>query len=238
MSPRFFTPLLLAASLCASEPSAFGAGDLESKSPYGLSETEKYIHHNKETINENKETINELKNKIIYLESSIEELKSALEGFRSLSRGGNEKLFNLGKDLNRIETDLKLQGDFQKKMDDDARALALKIETSEKNQAQINEQLIGQDENLKTAIKELSSLIDSINSTYVQKDELKSALDKLIAQINEQKEVKKETEPDYSKINASDLFNQAKDDFKERKLTAARKALEFWPKRENTSRRK
>ena len=35
------------------------------------------------------------------------------------------------------------------------------------------------DANLKTAIKELSGLIDTINNTYVHKNEMKAALEKL-----------------------------------------------------------
>jgi len=45
--------VLLPLSLIAGEPSAFGAGNLDSDNPYGLTEAEKKILQNKKTLQQN-----------------------------------------------------------------------------------------------------------------------------------------------------------------------------------------
>jgi hypothetical protein len=48
--------LLSAAALGAAEPSAFGAGNLDSPAPYGLTPSEKHILKNKEMLDTVKKT--------------------------------------------------------------------------------------------------------------------------------------------------------------------------------------
>jgi len=198
--------------LCASEPSAFSAGDLESKNPYGLTKTEKYILQNKEEIGD-------LKSRLIRMETSLDELRSALEAFRSLTAGGNEKLYTVGQRLSQVESDIKIQGDYQKKIDGDIKTINQKMVDSDTRQT-VN------DTNLKTAIKELSGLIDNINSTYVHKNEMKAALEKLVKEIESGKASAPESSSFQNKKPA-EIFEASKQEFKKRAFKASLEGFEY-----------
>ena len=142
---------LLPLSLYA-EKSAFGAGDLNSPSPYGLTKAEKHILNNKETLNDIDGTVRKNRSRI----SSIEE---SLSGVRSIVEGLNEQ-----------------------EHEDKVFLQSMKGSSEQMNQ-RIDEIVLNHDENikqLKTVMSELSSLIDTINSTYVSKEEY----NKLAKEIN------------------------------------------------------
>jgi len=65
--------VVLASTLYAYEPSVYGAGDINSASPYGLTETE-------QAILDNKKTIQRLFNKITEQQRKIDGLTSIIEG--------------------------------------------------------------------------------------------------------------------------------------------------------------
>lgn len=208
-----YLPLALTATLLtASEPSAFSAGDLESKTPYGLTNTEKYIL-------ENKENLGDLKSKVIQLEHTVEELRNALEAFRSLTAGGNEKLYSVGKQLGQMQSDLKLQGEYQKKIDGDIKAIRTDMAASDKRQAD-------NDANLKAAIKELSGLIDTINSTYVHKKEMKAALEKLVREI-EQSRPQPSQADNFKSMEPEKVFDEAKQDYKKKAFKSSLQGFEY-----------
>lgn len=141
-SVLLLSSFLLPLSLYA-EKSAFGAGDLNNPSPYGLTKAEKYILDNKETISDIEGTVRKNRSRIGSLEESLSGVKSIVEGLNQ--KGQNEKL--------------ELQ--------------SLKGSSKEMNQ-KIDDIIVRHDENiqqLKTVMGELSSLIDTINSRYVSKEE-------------------------------------------------------------------
>lgn len=142
---------LLPLSLYA-EKSAFGAGDLNNPSPYGLTKAEKHILDNKETISDIEGTVRKNRSRINSIEESLSGVRSIVEGLNE--QGHEEKLF--------------LQ--------------SMKGSSEQMNQ-RIDEIIVKHDENiqqLKTVMSELSSLIDTINSTYVSKEEY----NKLAKEIN------------------------------------------------------
>lgn len=152
-------PFLLPLSLYA-EKSAFGAGDLSSPSPYGLTKTEKYILKNKETINNMKASVLKNKMKITDVEDSLFGIKSIVEGLSE--KGRKDKL--AFQELKNSISGLK--------------------ESSDELGKKVDVIIIKNDENikqLKTAMTALSSIIDTINSSYVTKDEY----DSLAKQIND-----------------------------------------------------
>ncbi len=142
---------LLPLSLYA-EKSAFGAGDLNNPSPYGLTKAEKHILDNKETISDIEGTVRKNRSRINSIEESLSGVRSIVEGLNE--QGHEDKLF--------------LQ--------------SMKGSSEQLNQ-RIDEIVLTHDENikqLKTVMSELSSLIDTINSTYVSKEEY----NKLAKEIN------------------------------------------------------
>ncbi len=141
--------LLLPFSLNA-ERSAFGAGDLNSPEPYGLTKAEKKILENKETLANVKGTSRKNKSRVDSLEESLAGVQSIVEGMSQNSRKERQDLQELQVDM----STMKLSS----------------TQMSEKIDGIIvsNEENINQ---LKTVMGELSSLIDTINSTYVSKEE-------------------------------------------------------------------
>lgn len=144
-SLSLFLPLSLYA-----EKSAFGAGDLNSPSPYGLTKAEKHILDNKETIQDIEGTVRKNRTRISNVEESLSGMRSIVEGLNETGRSDKLSLQSLQDEI-----------------------LAMKDSSVQMNQ-KIDEVIVNHDENikqLKTVMGELSSLIDTINSTYVSKDE-------------------------------------------------------------------
>jgi len=150
--------LLLPFSLYA-EKSAFGAGDLNNPSPYGLTKAEKHILNNKETINDIESTVRKNRTRITNIEESFSGIRSIVEGLNETGREDKHSLRSLKEEINVVK--------------------ASSVELNQK----IDALILNHDEHikqLKTVLGELSSLIDTINSTYVSKAEYNS----LATQIN------------------------------------------------------
>jgi len=140
---------LLPLSLFA-EKSAFGAGDLNNPSPYGLTKAEKHILDNKETIQDIEGTIRKNRTRITNLEESVDGMKSIVEGMNQTGRDDQLSLRSLKIELNAMK------------------------DTSVTTNEKIDALILHHDENieqLKLILKELSTLIDTINTNYVSKEE-------------------------------------------------------------------
>ncbi len=140
---------LLPLSLYA-EKSAFGAGDLNNPSPYGLTKAEKSILDNKETISDIEGTVRKNRSRITSVEESLSGMKSIVEGLNE--KGHDDKL-----SLQSLKDEMAVMKDSSSQMEQ-----------------KIDEIILNHDENikqLKTVMGELSSLIDTINSSYVSKEE-------------------------------------------------------------------
>ena len=70
--------LFLPFSLLAGEPSAFGAGNLDSDNPYGLTAAEKKILENKQILQQNNRTLRSQNNEIESLRERVDGLQSVL----------------------------------------------------------------------------------------------------------------------------------------------------------------
>ncbi len=132
------------------EKSAFGAGDLNSPSPYGLTKAEKHILDNKETIQDIEGTVRKNRSRINSIEESLSGMKSIVEGLNETGRDDQLTLQSLKDEVNAMKGS--------------SEGLNQKVDTL----------ILNHDENikqLKTVMSELSTLIDSINSNYVSKQE-------------------------------------------------------------------
>ena len=141
--------LLLPLSLHA-EKSAFGAGDLDSPNPYGLTKAEKKILDNKETIGNIKGTSRKNQTRLDRVEESVSGMQSIIEGL-------NESGHNESQSLRELQTQM-----------------AGMQESSTAVNTKLDEIILTHDENikqLKLVMGELSTLIDTINSNYVSKEE-------------------------------------------------------------------
>jgi len=191
---------VLAINSVSEEPSVFDAGRLDISNPYGLTKTEKYIYKNKKNISS-------LKNKLIALEGETSELKNLLDGFRTVSRGGNERIYTLKNNYKQLQKDIinlkeenKSLKDKNKNLENELKAVKNYMQIIENNQTARDKKYI-------EAISAFNGIVDNINSSYVDKAELKATLDKLLKTINKTK-----------KRNNKDIFNSAKTYIKNKEL--------------------
>lgn len=96
--------LVLPYRLLASEVSAFGAGNLNSSSPYGLSSDEKIIYSNKVALKKIKAKFFVLKNQIDSLQERIDGLQTVIEGMGQLSSKNKASIHQLTKKISLINT--------------------------------------------------------------------------------------------------------------------------------------
>lgn len=149
--------VLLQLVVFASEPSVYGAGNLDSSNPYGLSQSEKKIY-------ENIEGIKTLQKSIKILQLNYNDLQDRFSGLRSVAESISDKIgkidkrmFNLDAKDNNITNAIQGLKDEISSLRQD---LNISVQTQNANQDKI-----------KNVLSELSNLIDSINSSYVSKEE-------------------------------------------------------------------
>jgi len=162
MPLKLFYPaflLILPLLLEAGEPSAFGAGDLNSQNPYGLTSTEKNILKNKEILNSVKQQSDAQNRQIESLRERIDGLQTIIEGLTEKSQSNKVELSRM---LDSQETLQMSEKERLKFLEDSVRA---------------NEQNILK---LKTLMDEFSVMIDTVNSNYVTKDDY----NKLVNDVN------------------------------------------------------
>lgn len=156
------------ASTCAfAEVSVFGAGDLKSDNPYGLSESEKVVFANKKATLENRRQIKALKVK-------IDDMQESLEGLRSVVDSLSEKVGKTGAKLHALDT--------RPQNDTTTEISALKEEIAAQK---------AQNEKILKALRKLTMMVESINSDYVSQSELAGLKKKVKSKPTPRKSVSK-----------------------------------------------
>ncbi len=163
MKRLLFTTLLISSTIAgAAEVSAFGAGDLNSKNPYGLTSTEK-------NILKNKKTLGNIDSKVKDVKLTLESINERIDGLESIYEGDSQKLNSSSLKLNELI----------KKVEENSTL-------TEKHSADIEQILLMQEEiaksiaNLKKAVGKLSTTVNSINRTYISEKEFKSNMNQFI----------------------------------------------------------
>jgi len=134
----------------SAEPSVFGAGNLNSANPYGLSPSEKKIVQNSKNLKN-------LQKKINSINLKYNNLQEKFDGLRSVVGSISDKIGKIDKGkLNQKEKNSSLEDEITK----------LKQSIDDNIQLQNANQ-----EKVKSVLNELSSLIDSINTNYISKQQ-------------------------------------------------------------------
>jgi TolA-binding protein len=159
--------LIATCSLLANEPSAYGAGNLDSDNPYGLTSSEKYILKNRDKVQNLEQGVGSVKMQLSRINENYEGLRSVVEAFGS-------KISKVDQKIRTLE-----EGSTQK--DESIAALqeeliGLKTYMNETRTLQDANQ-----EKIKVVLAELSSLIDSINNNYVSKESFSKLEEELVA---------------------------------------------------------
>ncbi len=164
-----FILLLIATSIFASEPSAFDAGNLDALNPYGLTSSEKVILKNKKEVKT-------LSTNISFVKNELNDMQEKIDGIKSVVEAQNSRIYKIEQTISKLKQN---RADNSKKIDE----LQSDLNATKELQLQNNQKV-------KLVLSELSSLIDSINSSYVSKDifnqkieELQNSFDNKIAQL-------------------------------------------------------
>ncbi len=180
--------LTVTCSLFANEPSVYGAGNLDSANPYGLTSSEKRILKNSKQLKDLSQSVGSIKIKLNQINESYEGLRSVTEAFGLKISKIDKKILTIQDKQNSNEESL---ATLQEEV------LSLKSYVNEGRTLQDTNQ-----EKIKLVLGELSSLIDSINNNYVSKDSF-SKLEKRVETLLEAKKVEK-----VSKKNGSTLLKE------------------------------
>ena len=157
---RFFL-LLTVALLCqgeAAEPSAFGAGNLDSNEPYGLTTSEKKIVENSKSLQTAKRQSQENSAQLQSLRDRLDGLQTVMEGLNENVRENKLALAALASEQNGSQS-----------RDEKIAALEASVRASEANI-----------DSLKAVLQTLATQEDTINANYVSKEEF----NRLVNDIN------------------------------------------------------
>ncbi len=197
MNKIILAPIIgaLIINLALAEKSAFLAGDPNSATPYGLTDTEKVMLKNKE-LNVN----------VGVVSSKVGSLEEQIDGIRSVLDGTSERMNSIDRRLKALEM---TYGDESNASDLPTKVEDLRAYLTKNRQIQAKN-----NQKVKKVLKELSSLIDSINSNYVSKksyNELLARIDKLEGKKTPKTIVKTETKVDNTvKLSGKELQKEAK----------------------------
>jgi len=153
------TWLIVTCSLLANEPSVYGAGNLDSDNPYGLTSSEKHILKNSDKVKDLAQGVGSVKIKLNRINENYEGLRSVTEAF--------------GSKIAKIDQKIRVLEENSIKKDESIVSVQQEIEELK---TYVNESRALQDANqekIKLVLGELSSLIDSINSNYISKESFK-----------------------------------------------------------------
>lgn len=173
---KYLASFLITASIgisFAEEVSVFGAGDLNSKNPYGLNSAEKHILKNQKKLTN-------LNSKINDVNLLIESMKKRLEGLESIYEGDSSKLNSTVLRMNELMKQVEMSSQ-----------LASKNSTETAEIKSVSEQLLNMKEEtdkemrasiatLKKAVSKISKLVNKINREYVSASELRKNMDQFI----------------------------------------------------------
>lgn len=175
--------VILPYHLMSAEPSAFGAGDLNNPNPYGLTSTEATLLETKKDLRKVVVKSNNQANEVDSLRERVDGLQTVIEAISSSTRENKLKLKSLEDEKNN-------NSEYDKR-------IAESIQINSKEIEKIN-----------LRINEISKLIDSINTTYVTKEEFNSFVNN---KVKDTKSSTKQKKSQNSDMSDSDIETKAKE---------------------------
>ena len=179
--------------LFSAEPSAFGAGDLTSSHPYGLTSNEKVILETKNKLKKVAVKSNNQANELDSLRDRIDGLQSVIE---SLSRRAHNNKIKIEQQNQENSLSNKSSSEYEKRLS----------EIVQNNSESIQKQ--------KVIIDEMSQLLDTLNANYVSKEEFNT----LVKDVNDFKALvatelksksQKSSSNKFAKMSNAEVYKQA-----------------------------
>jgi TolA-binding protein len=173
MNRNIYFIFLIAVSLQAKEISVFGAGDIESSSPYGLTKSEKVILKNTNKIKS-------LTSKINNLEQNNENLNQKIDGIASVYENDSNSLNKAKQNLNELNNQLLTNTNTSNTLQEQ---ILINSQNITKLDKKINDFILLQKKNNKSLFKSMKKLtysVNKINKNYVSKVQF----DELVGFVN------------------------------------------------------
>lgn len=190
----------------SNEVSAFGAGNLNEENPYGLTNSEKILLKNQKKVDNLDANFGNVRAEVGTIQEQVEGVRSVLEGTNSRINQMNTNFIEFDKRISFNEENLTLlKNDFEELKAQFSQNLA----TQEKNYKEI-----------KKILSELSSLIDSINSSYVPK-----------SKFDEYSKTKQSPKQDiksknFEQISSKELMQTALKDFQDKNYEVSKQKFQ------------
>jgi TolA-binding protein len=160
-------------TLDAEEISAFGAGDLSSPNPYGLTSVE-------ESVLKNKNKSDKLDTNIKTVNNSLESINERMDGLNTVIEGDSQKLHTTTNTLKTFIEKYNIDIKFLNKNDNNIKLTIDKLSTDQALLLENQEKLTQNMKILNDLQKKLQKVINSINSKYVSDNELKSNMNQFV----------------------------------------------------------
>lgn len=183
MKKSTLTFLLITSLAGAQEVSVFGAGNLDSKNPYGLNSSEKHILKNQSNINN-------LNSKVNDIDSLIESINKRLEGIESIYEGDSAKLNDTVLKMNELMKKVDVSSNLASQNQEDTNEIKNVSEQLLNMKAETDKEVKNNIAALKRAIAKLTDLVNKINTEYVSSSELKKNMGQFVTR-EEFEELKK-----------------------------------------------
>ncbi|WP_442856716.1 tetratricopeptide repeat protein [Campylobacter sp. RM16704] len=151
--------LFLGATFLHAEISAFDAGKVDTKTPYGLTQNEKLQYENQERLKALNEYYTNLTSKINTAVENIEGLQSVTEGLNAQYSKANTKLLLLEENYQNFDTNITHEIQNLRAYVEENR------EIQEKNYQEIQK-----------ILSEISTLINKINDDYISKEDMNQSI--------------------------------------------------------------
>jgi TolA-binding protein len=203
-----------ALSLHGAEISVFDAGNINTDSPYGLTENEKVLYEQRKQIEKLTKDLSQIRSQFDQLDSQVQGVRSVLDGTASKVGQSDAKTRSLSQKVEMLDANVT--------------ALSKQIEHLSEVLHQTQETQKSNNEKIHTVLAELSSLIDSINSNYAPKsqvDELAQKVESLLVQS---------AKKDYSSLESKEgavLIKEALEHFNANRLDEAKIRYEILVKK-------
>lgn len=173
MNKTLLALLLGTVTLTSAEVSVFGAGNLDSPNPYGLTNTEKHLLKTKKEIG----TID---SKVKNVKSEIETISERIDGLESIYEGDSQKVNSAILTMNKLLTDFESNQNLTDKNSEDIKKLKELVDQLVKSQQEIDSQNKKNLENLKEALSKITSEVNKINKSYLSEKDFKKNMDQFV----------------------------------------------------------
>jgi len=181
---------LLSIIASASEPSVFGAGDLNNPNPYGLTHEEKLIL-------ENKKELQSVIQKNNAQSAKVESVTERLDGMQGIIEGLGLRSNDQALALQKLQEKMATEGNTSQSLEE----LSKQVSANTDNIAQF-----------KALFEELSVVVDGINTNYVTKDQFSALIKQLKVSVPNSEKAATPAKMDNGAIEkeANKLFSQKK----------------------------